>query len=78
MLSIPLTVLSCQGWDRDILIALKMSIPMIFLVLLINAFLAILSKVAQTMNLCSFRLFIVNLLGIDLFSFVLPNIGVQP
>ena len=57
------------------LIALKMSIPMIFLVLLINSFLAILSKVAQTMNMFFSVGFIVSIyLGMILFAFVLPNI----
>lgn len=57
------------------LIALKMAIPMILLVLLINAFLAILSKIAQTMNMFFSVGFIVSIyIGLVLFSFVLPNI----
>ena len=57
------------------LIALKMATPMIFLVLLINSFLAILAKVAQTMNMFFSVGFIISIyLGLILFSFVLPNI----
>jgi flagellar biosynthetic protein FliR len=57
------------------LIALKMAIPMILLVLLINSFIAILSKVAQTMNMFFSVGFIISIyMGLILFSFVLPNI----
>ena len=57
------------------LIALKMAIPMIILVLLINSFLAILSKIAQTMNMFFSVGFIISIyIGLVLFSFVLPNI----
>ncbi len=56
-------------------IALKMAIPMILLVLLINSFLAILSKVAQSMNMFFSVGFIISIyIGMILFSFVLPNI----
>lgn len=57
------------------MVALKMAIPIMTLVLLINSFIAILSKVAQSMNMFFSVGFIMTMLiGMMLFAFVLPNI----
>ena len=58
---------------------LKDGHSMIFLVLLINSFLAILSKIAQTMNMFFSVGFIVSIyLGLILFSFTSKYLGIQP
>ena len=57
------------------LVALKMALPIITLVLLINSFIAILAKVAQSMNMFFSVGFILTMfVGMLLFTLILPNI----
>ena len=57
------------------MISLKMSVPIMMLVLLINSFIAILAKVAQSMNMFfSVGFMLTMFVGMLLFTFVFPNI----